>query len=117
MLKNLSQSTWNTEYAKPISELYTDDNKWKYFSDPNNIFKSAKKYYEKLYTKVTASKAAASKFLSKIPDRKKMSDEKLNLCKAKISLDEIIKSINSQTNNKPSGNDNLTAEFYKHFSN
>ena len=34
-----------------------------------------------------------------------------------ISLDEIIKSINSQANNKSSGNDVLAAEFYKHFSN
>ena len=29
----------------------------------------------------------------------------------------FIKSINSETNNKSSGNDGLTAEFYKHFSN
>ena len=35
----------------------------------------------------------------------------------KISLDEIIKSINSETNNKSPCNDGLTAEFYKHFSN
>ena len=34
-----------------------------------------------------------------------------------ISLDEIIKSMNSQTNNKSPGNDGLTTEFYKHFSN
>ena len=30
---------------------------------------------------------------------------------------EIIKSINSQTNNKSPGNDGLTAEFFKHFVN
>ena len=28
-----------------------------------------------------------------------------------------MKSINSETNSKPTGNDGLTAEFYKHFSN
>ena len=33
------------------------------------------------------------------------------------NIDEIIKSINSETNNKPPGNDGPTAEFYKHFSN
>ena len=33
------------------------------------------------------------------------------------SLDEIIKSINSQTNNKSSGNGGLKAVFYKHFPN
>ena len=33
------------------------------------------------------------------------------------SLDEIIKSINSQTNNKSPGNDGPKAAFYKHLSN
>ena len=41
----------------------------------------------------------------------------MNLCEAEISLDKIIKSINSEPNNKPPGNDGLTAEFYKNFSN
>ena len=35
----------------------------------------------------------------------------------KIYLDEFIKSINSQTNNKSLGQDGLTAEFYDYFSN
>ena len=34
-----------------ISELYTDDKKQEYSSNPNDILKSAKDYYEKLYTK------------------------------------------------------------------
>ena len=34
-----------------------------------------------------------------------------------MSLDEIIKSINSETNNKSPGNDGVRAEFYKRFSN
>ena len=33
--------------------------------------------------------------------------------KAEMSLDEIIKSVNSETNNKPPSNDGLTAEFYR----
>ena len=41
----------------------------------------------------------------------------MNLCEAEISLDEIIKSIHSETNNKSAGHDGLIAEFYKHFSN
>ena len=36
---------------------------------------------------------------------------------ADISLDEIINAINSQENNKSPGNDGITAEFYKQFSN
>ena len=47
----------------------------------------------------------------------KISNEHFNLCEAEISLDEIIKSINSETNNKPPGSDGFKAEFYKHSSN
>ena len=74
------------------------------------------KKYEKLYTK-QSSTAATTEFISKIPNKKKISNEHSNLCEAEISLDEIKKSINFETNNKPPGNDGVTAEFYKHFSN
>ena len=67
-----------------------------------------KKVYERLYTKETTSKAATTNFFSKIPKRKKISNDRFNLYKAKISLNEIIKSIKSQTNSKSSGNDPLT---------
>ena len=70
----------------------------------------------KIYTKCTST-AATTEFVWKIPNRKKISYEHFNLCEAEISLDEIIKSINSETNNKPPGNDGLKAEFYKHSSN
>ena len=70
----------------------------------------------KLYTK-WASRAAITEFVWKIPNRKKISYEHFNLCEAESSSDEMIKSINSETNNKPPGNDGLTAEFYRHFSN
>ena len=40
-----------------------------------------------------------------------------NICEAETSLNEIIKSINSQTNNKSPGNDGLKGVFYKQFSN
>ena len=124
-----SDGRWREKNAKKlfskylnqtISELYTDDNKSKYSSNPIDIFKSAKKEeksYEKLYTKETTSKAPTTEFLCKISNRKKIFNEQFNLCEAKISLEEIIKSINSQRNYKSPGNDGLTAEFYKHFSN
>ena len=63
------------------------------------------------------STAATTEFVCKIPNRKKISNEHFNLWEAKISLDEIIKSTNSETNNKPPGNDGLAAEFYRQFSN
>ena len=55
-----------------IFELYADDNKSKYSSNPMNILKSTKKNYMKLYTKCT-SRAATTEFVWKIPNRKKIS--------------------------------------------
>ena len=49
--------------------------------------------------------------------QKKISNEQFNIFEAKISLVEIIKSINYQTNHKSLGKDGLIAEFYKHISN
>ena len=44
-----------------------------------------------------------------------ISNKHFNLWDAEIFSDEIIKSINSETNSKPPGNDGLTVEFYRHF--
>ena len=66
-------------------------------------------------TKETST-VATNEYLCKISSRNKISNEYFNLCEAEISLDEIIKSINSEANNNSSSNDSLTAEFYKHFS-
>ena len=99
-----------------IFELYTYDNKSKYSRNPKDILKSRKKSYEKLYTKQTFT-AATTEFVSKIPNRNKIFNEHFNLCEAEISLDEIIKSINSETNDNSPGNDGLTEKFCKHFLN
>ena len=50
-------------------------------------------------------------------NRKKIFNEHFNLCKGEIYLDEIKKSINSETNNNYLGNDSLATEFHEHFSN
>ena len=92
--------------------MYTDDNKSKYSSNPKDIPKSAKKNMK--FTK-RVSTAATTAFAIKIPNRKKISNQHFNLCDTEISLDEIIKSINFETNNKLPGNDDLTTEFYKLF--
>ena len=44
---------WNEIYKQngTISELYTDDKKSKYSNNPNDIYKSAKDFNEKLYAK------------------------------------------------------------------
>ena len=79
--------TWKTEYSEWNSiQLKTDDNKSKYSGNTKGILKTVKKIYEKLYTKQTST-AATTEFLSKIPNRKKISNEHFNLCEAEISLD------------------------------
>ena len=72
------------------------------------FFKSAK-IIMKFCTK-WSSKAAPTEFVCKIPNRNKMYNEHFILCEAEIFLDVIIKSINSETNDKPPGNDGLTLE-------
>ena len=78
-----------------ISELYTDDKKSKFSSNPEDILKSANKIYENLYTRKKVSKSATNKLLNKIPLKKKISKEHFFLCEAEMSLDEIIKAINA----------------------
>ena len=56
----------------------------------------------------------ATTILSKIPRKKKISNKQLNFCEENISLDGIIKSINSQRNNKSLGNDAFTRKCLWH---
>ena len=72
-------------YIRP--DLYTDDNKSKYSS---NI--PAKVFLEKLLTEKKTSKAVTTEYLTKITSKKKIYNEQFNLCEAKISLNEVIKS-------------------------
>ena len=69
------------------SDIYTDDGKSKYSS---NI--PAKVFSEKLLTKKETSKAVTTEYLTKITSKKKIYNEQFNLCEAKISLNEVIKS-------------------------
>ena len=54
---------------------------------------------------------ATTELLSKIPNRKKVSNAHFNLFEVEISLDEIIESITFETNNKSPGNDGFPTEF------
>ena len=71
--------------SQTIFELYTDDNKSKYSSNPKDILKSAKKIM-KLYTKWTST-AATTEAVCKIPNIKKISNEHFNICESEISID------------------------------
>ena len=72
-----------------------------------------KKNYENFTIRRQFPKLLLLNLLAKCLTGKKISNERFNLCEAKIWLNEIIKSTNSQTSNNSPGNDGLTAEFYK----
>ena len=98
MLKNLkvlgsiAQSAWK----KKNSLLNTDGNK-----SILRTFSNMQKYLWKTLHQGDNFKSATTDFFSKIPNRKKIFNEKLSLCEAKC---EIIKSIYSQRNNESPGN-------------
>ena len=86
-----------------------------FFCEICNIFKNTF-FIKHLRTTASDTKqtspVATTDFFSTVPTRKKIFNEHFNLCEAEISLNEIVKSINSETNNKSSCNDALKTEFY-----
>ena len=90
MLRNVLQSTWKTEYAKSnnIWVTYTDDVNQDILAvirtfSPNSFGSCLLDVFHKILF---------TEFLSKISNRKKISNEDFTLCEAETSLDEIIKS-------------------------
>ena len=83
------------------TELYTDDKKNKDSNNPKDILKSAKKFYENLYTRGNISRDPIDELLDKISNSKKVSNKHFNLCDAEISSDEITEAINSQKTTNP----------------
>ena len=63
------------------------------------------------------SKTAIADLFSKISNKKEISNKQLHHCGSNNFLEKVTKSINSQANIKSSGNDSLTAKFYKHLLN
>ena len=62
-------------------------------------------------------KTAIAEPFNKIYNTKKISNKQFHHCEANIFLEKVTKFLNSQTNVKSSGNDNLTTKLYKHLSN
>ena len=95
MLQNFIQNTWKTEYAKSnnIWVTLTDDTNQNILAVLRTFSNLQKIFFEKLYTKETTSKGATTEFLSKIPNRKKISNKDFKLYKTETFLDETIKSI------------------------
>ena len=71
--KHISMCLKDNIQNPSISELYTDQKKTNYSSNTNDILKSAKNFYEKIYTKRKQS-----------PNRKKISNEQFHLFEAEF---------------------------------
>lgn len=54
--KLISMYLKHNKKNQAISELYTNDEKTSYFSNPNDILKSYENFYEKVYTKTQPQK-------------------------------------------------------------
>ena len=67
-----------------IYELYTDDEKAKYSSKPNDILKSAENFYEKLYFKTQPPKLLLLNFLAKFITKPKSKMKNFTFVKLKF---------------------------------
>ena len=76
-----------------------------------------KTFMKSFIQKRQTSKTAIAELFSKISNKKEISDKQFHHCEANIFLNKVTKSINFQTNIKSSGNNSLTAKFYKKFLN
>ena len=79
-------------------------------SNPNDIIKFANTFTKNFTPRRQLQKLLLLNFLEKFLTEKIYNERK-------ISLDDIIKSLNSHTNDKFQCNDGLAAEFYIHFLN
>ena len=106
---------YNNYTSKHIRKLEKEDDGT--IELPSQILKYQKEFYQNLYTPKSIdswiTKESKSFFFENILD--KLSIEQMSLCDAEISLIECKEAVMSLKDNKLSGSDGLTTEFYKFF--
>ena len=84
-------------------------------SDPKTILQECRAFYRNLYSKnKTVNPNYHPDFFTRVPAPKLTAQQK-SFCDAKITLDELFKTLKSFRKNKSPGLDGLTAEFYVTF--
>ena len=73
-----------------------------------NILATLMIFLSQKETNETTSKTASAELFSKISNREKISTKQFHHCKANNFLENVTKSINSQTNTKSPGNDSIS---------
>ena len=87
-------------------------------TDPQKVQQEIERFYSDLCKSDTLSPSEnmLNSFL-KNPDVPKLSQVDVQVCEGKLTVSECFKSLQLFQNNKSPGNDGLTVEFYKAFSN
>ena len=107
---NLEKRNYN---RKTITELQTDDNQ--IVKEEDKILETMERFYEDLYSsKTTVSQVDFDEFIGDIEIPKRDNEEK-NELEGLFTLEECKKVLETFEDNKSSGEDGFTAEFYKHF--
>ena len=95
-----------------INEIFTADNNL--LSDPNDILREAKSFYEKLYDRDI--NISSEFFYNSINfDHVKLSEDEKDSCEGDLTLQDCTKSLLSMSNNKSPGSDGIPVEFYQLF--
>ncbi len=84
------------------------------FEDPKQILDKQKEYYSRLYTQNEYNECNHDCEFFKA-DFPKLSDNEVQICDKKISIEELGKGLRELPNNKAPDTDGFTADFYKFF--
>lgn len=100
--------------GKNISKLINE--KEETLTDPRQILKEEKRFYEKLYEENNAYTNLLNEdvFLEQ-PSIKRLNNEQKDICDEEITIIECGEALSSLKNDKSPGTDGFTAEFYKFF--
>ncbi len=105
------QKEINNSKKKHVRCLITEQGT---FEDPKQILDKQKEYYSRLYTQNEYNECNHDCEFFKA-DFPKLSDNEVQICDKKISIEELGKGLRELPNNKAPGTDGFTADFYKFF--
>ena len=85
-------------------------------TNPEKLRIYQKEYYKNLLSsKFNNENASNEKFFTDMPNIPQLTNQQKQSCEGKISIDECSKILKTFSENKSSGYDGMTIEFYKHF--
>ena len=122
--KNLCESDQNLHYFKYLEQKHQTNNRITCLKDKHdnivnnteNILKTSKEYYNKLFSSKTIDDTKIAKYLDETELNYKITPEEADLCEDNISEEECYNVINKYIKiNKTPGHDGLPIEFYRIF--